>query len=66
MKETIAIVWSWEDIRDRAQNNDITLDKEDCCEILEYIEENHDAIMGINWEVIDWFIEQYIEIERGE
>lgn len=62
MKETITIEWHWTDIEERAKEfHEYNLTKEECCHILECIENSPDANIGINWSVIDWHIEDYHE-----
>ena len=45
----IKITWSIHDIKSR----DSTISDEDAIEILLLIRDNHDASIGVNWDVID-------------
>lgn len=45
----IQIIWHWEDVQWRRP--DLTLDQ--CCEVLSRLKRQHDATIGINWDVID-------------
>ncbi len=56
--ETINISWHWKDIL----NQDETLTKKECCEILERVDRYHDANEGVNWEVIDLHIHMYKQL----
>jgi len=56
---SIFIEWSVDDIRDRAQQHEINLSNSDCIEILECVENNHDANLGISWDIIDNALESY-------
>jgi len=47
------------DILGQAENMGIDLTNEQAKEIAEDIERMHDASIGINWEVIDTFIDMY-------
>lgn len=47
--EEITITWSWEDV----QENNPRLDKDECCQVLEQVLEDHDANYGINWDIIN-------------
>jgi len=50
---SIFIEWSVDDVRSRAQQHGINLSNSDCIEILECVENNHDANLGISWDTID-------------
>jgi len=45
----IHIIWHWEDVQ--GQRPDLT--EAQCCEVLSKLKRQHDATVGINWEVID-------------
>jgi hypothetical protein len=62
--KTIAIKWSTEDVLWQADNLDIELTKEQAEDILESLGENHDASIGINWDVIASYIEAFISKDR--
>lgn len=49
MKEEITICWHWTDIQDQRES----LTKEQCCQVLQQLELNHDCNIGINWDVIN-------------
>jgi len=57
--KTIEIKWSTEDILAQAENLDIELTEDQADEILESLEDNHDANIGINWDVISFYIGDY-------
>lgn len=50
---SIAILWSTDDIIERAKENYHTLTKEDAFIILSNLKKNHDCNYGITWETID-------------
>lgn len=54
--DKIADVWSCEDVRTQA---DEELSDEDCMLILRRIHGDHDASVGINWDVIETYIEEF-------
>lgn len=58
MKDTINIEWHVDDVMSR----DVSLTILDARIILESLKDNHDASIGINWDVIDGEIESYLEI----
>jgi hypothetical protein len=49
MLTEIKITWSIEDVQ--SVREDLT--DEQCSEVLELLQDNHDASIGINWEVIE-------------
>ena len=62
--KTISIKWSTEDVLAQADNLDLELTEEQADEILESLEDNHDATIGINWDVISYYIEDYMRREN--
>lgn len=59
--KTIEIRWSTEDVLMQADNMNIELTEEQADDILDNIEHHHDACVGINWDVIEFHIDNYIE-----
>lgn len=57
MTESISIEWHIDDVRCRCP----LLTKKEAGEVLDYLENKHDAGIGINWEVIDLAIESVFE-----
>jgi hypothetical protein len=64
MKE-IKITWSTEDVLMRADELSIELTEHEADNILDELYENHDASIGICWDVIASYIYQY-DSEREE
>lgn len=58
MKE-IKITWTTDDVFMMADELGVELGEHEADEILELMYENHDASIGICWDVIDSFIHQY-------
>jgi len=58
--EAIALVWTIDDVLDQAKGSDVesTLTKEDAIDILQKIARNHDATIGVSWDVIDAYIDE--------
>ena len=48
----IAIIWGLEDVKSLAKDNHINITDQQALEILHKIEKQHDATIGVNWEVI--------------
>ena len=49
---TIQITWCVEDVLHQAEEEGIALTLEQCKEVLDHVDKNHDATIGINWDVI--------------
>ena len=58
--KTISIKWSTEDVLFKAEEMGIELTEDQADAILDNIEHYHDASVGINWDVIEFHIEDYI------
>ena len=56
-EDTIHIEWCVEDIIDRAKDNDINISEEQARKVLEDVRRYHDCETGVNWDVIDYHIE---------
>ena len=54
--ETISINWSVVDIVERAKEIDRVVTKEQAVNILKGLKSNHDATVGISWDVINEYI----------
>ena len=52
----VDVLWSKDDIRQQASNNDIKLTEDDVNEIAERIQHRFDADLGINWDNIHYHI----------
>lgn len=59
--KTIEIIWSTDDVMMQAEIMNIELTEEQADVILDNIERHHDASVGINWDVIEFHIDDYIE-----
>ena len=56
----IYIVWTKNDVMEQANRQGIELNENDCIEILESIENNYDANLGVTWETVDVGIENHL------
>lgn len=61
--DKIAVVWSIQDVIDRASERGLDLDTEAATSILKDMHRHHDAQMGINWETVDAYIDQFEQDE---
>ena len=58
--EIIFSEWSYKDVLIKAEEMSTTLTKEQAMEILSNVEHKHNASLGINWDVIQAHIENYV------
>jgi hypothetical protein len=59
--KTITIKWSTNDVLSRAEDMGVEITSEQGDEILQNVFDNHDATIGVNWEVIEFHIEDFLE-----
>jgi hypothetical protein len=59
--KTITIKWSTNDVQSRAEDMGVEITAEQGDEILQNVFDNHDANIGVNWEVIEFHIEDFLE-----
>lgn len=55
--DTIAMVWSDEDVKGRMEELSIELDVGEIRDVLSLLDNEHDACIGINWDMIDFWID---------
>lgn len=65
-KDTIAISWNVEDVKFQAGTRDIKLSKKECRQVLEACLNQHDASIGINWDIIDHYIFELFNKKKKE
>jgi hypothetical protein len=58
--KTIEIKWNTDDVIMQADAMNIELTEEQADDILESLENKHDANIGINWDVISFYIDDYL------
>lgn len=62
MIKNIQINWHIEDIKYHARDvHNITITDEEAAEILVRMKNKHDASIGINWDVIDYYVSDLID-----
>jgi len=64
--EQLFISWSFGDIIKRAKQNKIEITKDQAILLLQEMEKKYDDSIGINWEVVDWYIRNIDMIETGQ
>lgn len=52
MENQITITWHISDVKEVAKDIEVTLTNDEAREILHSLKRNHDACVGINWDVI--------------
>jgi hypothetical protein len=55
--EICAVVWCVDDVKCQADCDSVELTDEQCVDILQSMDADHDATIGINWDVISFHIE---------
>jgi len=50
------IIWSVEDVEERARETNIKITRAEAEEILDKMENNHDATIGVNWDTIGAYL----------
>jgi hypothetical protein len=60
----VAFLWGVEDIRSVKGGQNLT--DEQCMEILDKIQSKHDASIGVNWDVISYYVFDYVSDEDYE
>ena len=61
MTKQISITWTDADVIHQAEDIGETLTEQEVSDILELMEKDHDATIGINWDVISFYIDKVIE-----
>jgi len=57
----IASIWMIDDVRCQAEDRDIEITDDQCRDVLSCLDGNHDASIGINWDVIDYWIDEVLD-----
>lgn len=65
-ERTISIVWSIEDVYERAEHCQVELTEKEALEVLSNLKNKHDAEIGINWDVIDSMISYIVADSQFE
>jgi len=60
--DSISITWCIDDVRSLAPDIDLTY--EQCREVLAMADNNHDASIGINWDVLRVYLD--VVLDEGE
>lgn len=55
--DTITITWSVDDVLNRAKDTGVRCSRKRALEILQEVENDHDANYGINWGTFDYYLE---------
>jgi len=60
------IIWQADDVIERAKERGIKITKKQAEEIIEEIDGNHDATMGVTWDTIDEATDIYLDEMKEE
>lgn len=60
------IIWSVEDVLERANERGMKISKGEAEDIIEEMEHRHDATIGINWDTIDSYLGDLDDKRREE
>ena len=66
--DTISLEWTTDDVKEqaRARGLDNKLTTDDCRYVLKLMLYKHDADIGVNWNVMDIYIDGVIELKESE
>lgn len=56
--EVAVAIWQVQDVRDRADDRDIAVTLRQAERIIQRMDDNHDACHGLNWCVVDCYLDQ--------
>lgn len=56
----IADIWCIEDVEGRAEEQEIELTEDECRDVLSYMQQKSDANFGMNWDVMDCWIDRVV------
>lgn len=59
--KSISISWGTDDVLGKAEEMEVEISMEEANEILDIIERQHDATIGINWDVIACNIQDFVD-----
>jgi len=62
LSETISIVWHVDDVLEQAKQRNIKISRDQATHLLHRMDAKHDATIGINWEVIDCYLDMHKEL----
>ncbi len=62
-EDTITITWNIEDVREIDGAEHFTDDQ--CREVLGRVKRGHDCNIGVNWDVIEWHVNELIDESKG-
>jgi hypothetical protein len=65
-KDWMAEWWHIDDVIEQAENQGEQLTEKQAREVLKLIEENHDCEVGINWDVVDHWVEHVVGVSKAE
>lgn len=64
-EDTIAVIWSTQDVISYAESQDLTISENTAKDILDRINNNHDCNDGISWNSFDYYLEEDEVLEES-
>ena len=58
---SITNIWSDEDVEYQAEQDEVTLTRDEVRDVLSLMDNDHDACIGINWDVISYHIDCVVQ-----
>jgi len=67
-ENSICLIWCIDDIKYTMQDreNPIEITDKECMGILTDMDSNHDASLGINWDTINYYLDNFIEEKESD
>jgi len=62
LEDVVAVaIWTRDDVLKRAKERGLTISPEEADEIIDRIDRRQEATLGITWDTIDAYIDDYLE-----
>ena len=67
-KDTISLEWTTDDVKEQLKSRGLEskLTTDDCRYVLKLMLDKHDADIGVNWNVMDIYIDGVIELKESD
>ena len=67
-EDTISLEWTTDDVKEQLKSRGLEskLTTDDCRYVLKLMLDKHDETIGVNWDVMDVYINRVIELKEGK
>ena len=67
-EDTISLEWNTDDVKEQLKSRGLEnkLPTDDCRYVLKLMLDKHDETIGVNWDVMDVYINRVIELKEGK